>query len=165
MGAAHGLRARLRLPPRPVGVTTAPTRNRLSASMSPPAPSAMIPASWCWSKVKVDNCPPMPCSSNWPRTRLSRDEKAVTRLQNCLARRRHRHRRPALIFSPPTFPASPSTVRTRGNHRVPPMATFKLGWPTNRSPASTIDLGDKPGITVTAVSRNPSQAARLRARL
>lgn len=33
--------------------------------------ASAIPASWCWSKVcsAKPACPPMPCSSNWPRTR------------------------------------------------------------------------------------------------
>lgn len=79
----------------------------------------------------------MPCSSNWPRTRLSRDEKAVTRLQELsalgvgIAIDDFGIGFSSLAYLP-RLPVD--VVKLGESSSSASMATFKLGWPTNRSP-------------------------------
>lgn len=98
--------------------------------------------------------------------RLSRDEKAVTRLQELSALGVGIAIDDFGVDSPasPTFPASPSTWSNSGKvHRVPRWRhSSSAGQRTDH--LAMIDLGDKLGITVTAkLVETPSQAARLRA--
>lgn len=98
--------------------------------------------------------------------RLSRDEKAVTRLQELSARRRHRHRRLRHWILQPRLPSPPPRRRgqTRGKFIECLDGDIQARLANEQITRAMIDLGDKLGITVTAkLVETPSQAARLRA--